>query len=303
MADELPEPKSRKESYLAKAAGMDVTIPEKPLSRLEQYLDAIAEGGGGGGGSYTAGDGIDIANNTISVDTDTIQEKLTAGTGIDITDNTISATGGGGGDTVYSDKNTSDSATGGAVYIGNLDASQAEQADPTTTDNHYRYFYALPYENPLSAAAPKNGSINILGVCKGESSVILGFGAYDTGNAYYPIVIGQGAHGLQSSVIAMGLNAGVSAQNSIAIGRNAIVDATQNQNSVALGSFAIAARRGEVNIGTGGNNLGYNNTDYRVIGGVHDGQLAQDAVTVSQVNSVIDAINTALSTNIPHIGA
>lgn len=50
MADELPEPKSRKESYLAKAAGMDVTIPEKPESREEQYLNAIAEGGGGGGG-------------------------------------------------------------------------------------------------------------------------------------------------------------------------------------------------------------------------------------------------------------
>ena len=52
--------------------------------------------GGGGGTSYTAGTGIDIENDTISVDTDTIQEKLTAGTGIDITDNTISATGGGG---------------------------------------------------------------------------------------------------------------------------------------------------------------------------------------------------------------
>ena len=52
---------------------------------------------GGGGTTYTAGDGINIADNTISVDTTTIQPKLTAGIGIDITDNTISATGGGGG--------------------------------------------------------------------------------------------------------------------------------------------------------------------------------------------------------------
>lgn len=51
MADNLPDPKSRKESYLAKAAGMDVEIPEKPESREEQYLNAIAEGGGGGGGT------------------------------------------------------------------------------------------------------------------------------------------------------------------------------------------------------------------------------------------------------------
>lgn len=96
MADNLPEPKSRKESYLAKAAGMDTTIPDAPESREEQYLAAIAEGGGGGGGSYTAGTGIDISSNTISVDTQTIQEKLTAGTNITIADNVISATGGGG---------------------------------------------------------------------------------------------------------------------------------------------------------------------------------------------------------------
>ena len=50
-------------------------------------------GGGGGGTTYTAGDGIVIADDTISVDTDTIQEKLTAGTNISIdADNVISCT-------------------------------------------------------------------------------------------------------------------------------------------------------------------------------------------------------------------
>lgn len=70
---------------------------------------------GGGGSSYTAGDGIDINNDVISVtgkvDTSTYntytaatdtalaskQTTLTAGTGISIVDNVISATGGGGG--------------------------------------------------------------------------------------------------------------------------------------------------------------------------------------------------------------
>ena len=56
MAENLPEPKSRKESYLAKAAGMDVTVPEAPESREEQYLAAIAEGGGGGGGTSNFND-------------------------------------------------------------------------------------------------------------------------------------------------------------------------------------------------------------------------------------------------------
>lgn len=48
----------------------------------------------GGGTEYIAGDGISIsAENEISVDTTTIQEKLTAGNGIAIDDNVISALG------------------------------------------------------------------------------------------------------------------------------------------------------------------------------------------------------------------
>lgn len=69
MADNLPEPKSRKESYLAKAAGMDVTIPEQPESREEQYLNAIAEGGGGGGGS------INVVQTTGQSTTDVMSQK------------------------------------------------------------------------------------------------------------------------------------------------------------------------------------------------------------------------------------
>lgn len=46
----LPEkPLTRRETYLAKAAGQSVTLPEEDLTREEQYYRAIAEGGGGGG--------------------------------------------------------------------------------------------------------------------------------------------------------------------------------------------------------------------------------------------------------------
>ena len=48
MADNLPNPESREEAFLAKAAGEDVELP-KPASRKEEYLNAIAQGGGGGG--------------------------------------------------------------------------------------------------------------------------------------------------------------------------------------------------------------------------------------------------------------
>ena len=52
-------------------------------------------GGGTSDGVYYAGNGIQIdeANRVISVDTDTVQEKLTAGQGIKIEDNVISASG------------------------------------------------------------------------------------------------------------------------------------------------------------------------------------------------------------------
>lgn len=41
------KPLSRKEQYLSKIAGDDQGIPDRPLSREEEYLNAIAENGGG----------------------------------------------------------------------------------------------------------------------------------------------------------------------------------------------------------------------------------------------------------------
>lgn len=57
----VPEPKTREELYLAKAAGKSVDTPT-PETRLEMYLDAISQGGGGGGGGDlpAGGDAGDI---------------------------------------------------------------------------------------------------------------------------------------------------------------------------------------------------------------------------------------------------
>ena len=52
MGVQLPsEPITRKERYLAKAAGQEVEIPSEPLTREEAYLKAIANAGSGGGGT------------------------------------------------------------------------------------------------------------------------------------------------------------------------------------------------------------------------------------------------------------
>lgn len=61
MAENLPEPASRKEQYLATIAGMTGIDLPKPASRIEEYLAAIAENGGGGGGGGTS-DFNDLSN-------------------------------------------------------------------------------------------------------------------------------------------------------------------------------------------------------------------------------------------------
>lgn len=257
-----------------------------------------------------------------------------------------------GGDTVYSDKTTSSSNTGGAVYIGNLNASQVEQADPTTTDNHYRYFWALPGDNSI---IPTSNSVNILGDIKSSAynSIAIGYGISKGATVYggRGIAIGSDAESGQSSVaLGNSANAGTVGSNRsamIAIGSGAKADVNKAiciggggssygvrnsdstssvalgyqasigdgnvgyKNSVALGAYSRATRQGEVNVGlvvdetTGG----YNDTAYRVIGGVHDGQDAHDAVTVGQLNtrmggmtilSITQAAYDALATKDPN---
>ena len=201
-------------------------------------------------------------------------------------DGTWEATGGGGGgDTVYSDKSTSNSSTGGAVYIGNLDANQDEQPDPTATDNHYKYFWALPASN---ASIPAESSINILGNTPATQGICLGLGTQSSAANYYSISVGLNANtsaNTAHSAIAFGTSTTSSAENSIAFGRGSQVSDSTYKNSVALGSFSQVGRKGEVNVGTGGVNMGYNNTDYRVIGGVHDPVDAHDAATKGYVDA------------------
>lgn len=247
-----------------------------------------------------------------------------------------------GGDTVYSNKNTSDNATGGAVYIGNLDANQDEQPDPTATDRNWKYFWALPYSNSIT---PVNNSINILGSIT-SGGVNMAIGAEATARGNQSIALGYRAQTVQSSlaigasanagngdtnrigVTAIGYSAVARADYSIAIGgstgnsygvfntnstgsitigKNAQVGNGSNgyKNSIALGSYAQATRQGEVNVGlvTGETTGGYNSTAYRVIGGVHDGEQDHDAVTIHQINQLIDIINLTLNVNIQHIGS
>lgn len=145
--------------------------------------------GGGGGTTYTAGDGIDITDDTISVDTTTIQPKLTAGAGIDITDNTISATG-GSGPTVVQTTGTStadvmsqnavssmvfnDPENGARVQIGNSASSTANSTTAVGRGSSASANYSTAVGHSASASGRYSVAIGYKASCPVEDSIAIG---------------------------------------------------------------------------------------------------------------------------------
>lgn len=120
----------------------------------------------------------------------------------------------------------------------------------------------------------------------------------------YRVQIGATSNAAGGGSVAIGYAANSNLADSVSIGARAVAVAN---GATAIGYGAQATTQGQFDIGlsslTSPVNYGYNNSAYRLLTGLYDGQSAHDAVTVEQVNATIDAINTALSTNIPHIGA
>lgn len=356
-------------------------------------------GGGGGGGSYTAGDGIDITEDVISVDTETIQPKLTAGTNITIDEDNVISAEGGGGPTVVQTTGTSTT----DVMSQNATASMIF-ADPSTgqkvaigsdVTNSSSYGTAVGYQSYIGTNSERSvvlgyrSSVNL--GCKGSVAIGTGAMANQTGevnigsqtaaygynNSNYRLLTGlydpQNDHDAatkgyvdahaggptivqttgtsttdvmsQNAVtsmifadpanksrvqiggsatanggnsvsisgtvtssaqygVAVGPSSNVSSARGVAIGYNALAPIS---GSIALGAHSGGVSNitatGMMHIGTSNTSYGYNNSNYRLLTGLYDGQSAHDAVTVEQVNATIDAINAALSTSIPHIGA
>jgi hypothetical protein len=296
----------------------------------------LGGGGGGGGTEYTAGDGIDITNDVISVDTVTIQPKLTAGSNVSISDNTISAT-----NTTYTSFTGTDGTAAGTTGLvpapATTDADKFLKSDGTwstagggssvtvvqttgtsTTDVMCQnattnMVYADPSTQQLVCIG--NGASAGSRSSSQDGRVAIGKNATATGNAGNiaikgkaistqapSIAIGGSGSTKNHTVSIGGSNYNQDGERNVLLGYNSTVNGNYHQDCVALGYSATCTRSGEVNVGAGSTTNGYNSTSYRVIGGVHDGQEAHDAATVGQINAVIDAINSALNTNIPHIG-
>lgn len=237
MADNLPEPKSRKESYLAKAAGMDVTIPEQPESREEQYLNAIAEGGGGGGGTSN----FNELSNRPKYD----NAEMTGSTSIPKVVNTA-----------FTGTDGTAAGTAGLVPA------------PATTD--------------AGKFLKADGTWDTAG--GGGPTVVQTTGTSTTNVMSQDAVTKMVFEGGVTQKPRIGWASAVNANLSCALGPLATVTGDAPY-SVAIGAAAVTTRRGEVNIGSDTYEYGYNNSHYRLIGGVYDGQDAHDAATVGQVNS------------------
>lgn len=290
--------------------------------------------------TLTAGANITIENNTISaidttysnfVGTDGTTAGMTglvpapANTDVDKflkSDGTWDIAGGGGGPTVV--QATGDSTTD--VMSQNATTSMVF-ADPGTNKKVVigdgAAVSAQNYNLAIGGNAKGNGAsatavgynaraqLNSVAIgydtqagtsASHTQTIAIGMSAYVGG--MHGVGVGPSSNCLNNYSTAIGSSARARSERSVAIGASAQVENNPAMAySVALGANAQATRAGEVNIGTGANNFGYNNTPYRVIGGVHDGQLANDAVTVGQINAVIDDINAALGSSISHIGS
>lgn len=116
-------------------------------------------------------------------------------------------------------------------------------------------------------------------------------GAYSYANNW-GTAIGTSSRASAES-IGVGRGATASGIYSVAIGSGAKVE--NIDHSVAIGAKARATRKGEVNVGTGSETWGYNNTSYCVIGGVHDPVDAHDAATKSYVDTLIAALEARIA--------
>ena len=103
------------------------------------------------------------------------------------------------------------------------------------------------------------------------------------------IRIGQNAQATSGSTVAIGESARVNSPIGVAIGYDAHCGTS---DSVALGSYSETTKYGQIHIGVTNSNHGHNNSYYRLLSGVYDGEELHDAATVAQGNTLATSAPT-----------
>jgi hypothetical protein len=335
MANDLPEPASRKEQFLAKAAGENVELPT-PASREELYLNAIANNGGGGGGGGDAGLFLVRASETTSksqTPEGSDLQQYAGQTGLYINDQYTDISAQGAGNIYYVYSIGEDPETGDAYAEYALIANQQELwatvgniadmmpiggggAPDSSTPGIMGQLYidvagsslyvCIDDSDPYVWQQLGGGGVNVVQTTGTSTTDVMSQDA-TTGMVFRDkstknqVQIGRDSNASGTQATALGSGTTASGIAGVAIGGECQAIA---QNSVAFAQ-GQATVQGEFNVGTSYNwsSGGYKGTAYRVIRGVHDGEQAHDAVTVGQINALIDAINSATNSNISHIGS
>lgn len=213
---------------------------------------------------------------------------------------------------------TWDSVQAGPTVVQNIGTSTTDVMSQDATSK-------LIYPNPTATNKIGIGANADVGVTTWYDAIAIGTGAKSTSqdtvaigrltkaqtsgsiaignsasayNGTGEIAIGHGAGSTTSGSdyqISIGYSAGATKQNSIAIGRSATTSSSAT-SSVAIGYKAKATKKGQFDIsaGTSGTD-GYNNTNYRLITGVHDPQNANDAATKGYVDGLVGNVEAALN--------
>lgn len=294
-------------------------------SKLYVYCDGTwyerkPLGGGGGGGTSDFNDlsnrpkynGSDMTGSTNIPEVKT----YTAGSNVAISDqNVISAT-----DTTYSAFTGTDGTAAGVAGLvpapATTDAGKFLKADGTwdtaggggptvvqttgtsTTDvMSQNAATSMVFDDPAGQANIKigdrssvmspNGGVTIGERAKGGRDAVT-IGGQASGAVSGGVTIGHSASGTSNSVAIGYLASSGNRGESVAIGHSASTGGV-HPGSVALGAYAICTRAGEVYIGSSDTSYGYNSTNYRVLGGVHDPQSAHDAATKGYVDPTTDS--------------
>lgn len=139
-------------------------------------------------------------------------------------------------------------------------------------------------------------AIGRLATSTGGNSTAIGSGS--KASASHGVAIGSGSAEQQGS-IAIGRASMSSGLGAIAIGGygGSSNNAYTNKNgSIAIGVGAAAEQAGEMNIGDRTSTYGYNNSAYRLLSGLYDGQSAHDAATKGQLDAVLSYSETEINT-------
>lgn len=213
---------------------------------------------------------------------DTTNGKLYQCTAVDTTDPqnpsyTWTEVGaGGGGPTVVQTTGTSQT----DVMSQNATSSMVF-ADPSTREK-------IQIGDGSSAGGTNSISIGKNAIASTQDGIYIGRSYNPSTNGAFgsrSICVGYNSSCDSNSAISIGQSSGTLAGYEVSLGSNAKSANSQCVGSVNLGAYSKCTRAGEVNVGTGTSGIGYNSTDYRVIGGVHDPVDAHDAATKGYVDA------------------